>query len=81
VPVGAFVKCLSERAKLALSFCVSVEITCGSECAGEKICRVDRREFAVARTTASLHVEEVIVEAFVTSGVSLFAVWSVMKEP
>src|SRR5215203_1599423 len=57
LPIRPFVKRPGESAYLALIFCITIKIAGGGECAGEKVCCVDSRNFAFPRTAARLHVE------------------------
>jgi hypothetical protein len=80
LPVGAAIQDVGKSPDFALLFRVPVEIGGASEHSRKKERRVDGRELAVPNPAATLHVEEVVVEAFVTGGIALRSVWTAVKE-
>ena len=80
LPVGPAVQRLGQSPDFGLLFRVPVEVGGASEHPGEKERRVDSREFALPNPASALHVQEVVIEAFVPGGIGLRAVRAVVKE-
>ena len=73
VPVGSFIEIIGELANLCLDGGIAVEIGGERQCAREKECRIDRREFAFPNAAARFNVQKVVEEALVTGGVRLWS--------
>src|ERR1051326_7941185 len=69
LPVRASIECSSKIANFTLVFSVAIEIFGSSQCTRNHEGRIDCRQFAIERTAARLHVQKVIVKAFVSRGV------------
>src|SRR5215207_529364 len=80
MPIGAFVKRLSEPANLTLIFRVTIEIARRRERAGDQVSGIDRGNLAIHGSAASLHVEEVIVKASIAGRVWFRPMWRFVEE-
>src|ERR1051325_8590469 len=69
LPVRASIECSSKIANFTLVFSVAIEIFGSSQCTRNHEGRIDCRQLAIERTAARLHVQKVIVKAFVSRGV------------
>ena len=79
-PISAAVKGVGEGPDLTFAGCIGVEIGPRRQCAGQQKSAVDGREFAMPGAAARLHVEKMIVEPLVASGVGLSALRAVPEK-
>src|ERR1035437_1478207 len=70
-PVRAQVECIGQRADFIFGIRCCVKISARSECACQKKCAVDSRQLTSPRAATGLHVDEMVIETFVTRGVRL----------
>ena len=81
LPIDAGVQTLGQVADLALDRRVAVEVRRGGQHAAQQQRGIDRRQLALPRARAALHVEEVIVEPLVTRRVGLGTLLALPEEP
>src|SRR5258708_6811459 len=80
MPVSSAIDLACHSSDFILSGRIMIEITSGREHPREEKCSIDRGQLALPRPSASFHVEEVIVEAFVSSTVRIRALFAGSKE-
>src|ERR1700722_4145963 len=80
-PINAPVKNFSKFPYLALFFTFSSEIAGHRKNTGHEYGSIDRRQFTLQSSAASLHVEEMVVEPFISRGIGFRALRAGMKEP
>ena len=69
LPIDAAIQIISKLPYLAFRLAVRGEIVCRRKNTGHQYGGIDRRQFAFPDPAAGLHVEEVIVEPFVSGGI------------
>src|SRR5215212_757695 len=80
LPIRPRIKRTGEFPDLALIFCLAIEIAGRRECAGDQVGSINGRDLRLHCTPPGLHVEEVIIEAFMTSCVRLCSLRAIVKE-
>src|ERR1041384_1019066 len=80
LPIHASIQGHSEIANFTFLFSVAIEILGSRQCTGDHKRRIDCREFAIKRTAARLHVEEVIVKTLVSRSVRFRTLLAIPEE-
>src|SRR6185437_2805925 len=80
-PVGAAIERVGQGTYFFFLGRVSVEIRTRSQDAGEQNGAVHRRQFALPRAPAGLHVQKMIIKAMVAGSVGLWALRAVPEKP
>src|SRR5215208_480329 len=80
LPIRPGKKRTGEFPDLALIFCLAIEIAGRRECAGYQVGSIDGRDLRLHCTPPGLHVEEVIIKAFITSCVRPCSLRAIVKE-
>src|ERR1043166_5678187 len=73
LPIGAAIKFIGEPANFTLILRVAIEISRRRQHARKKKSRIHGRHFALPRSTAAGHVQEVIIKTLVASSVRIGA--------
>src|SRR5262245_24360562 len=69
IPVGSFVKCISQSSNLNLVGCIAIEISAAGKRTREQKSRVDGRKLALPDAATRFDVQEMVEEAFVARSV------------
>src|ERR1700734_2837753 len=80
-PVDAAVKQISKFPYLAFSVALSGEIGCHGQHTGDEYRGINGRQFASPSSPARLHVNEMVVEAFISRSVRFETLMAGMKKP
>src|SRR5215204_7824353 len=80
LPVRALIEGRGKISNFTFVLSVAIEILGSCQCAGDYEGRIDRREFAIKRTSARLHVKKVIIETLVARGVGFRPLWAIPEE-
>src|ERR1039457_7715993 len=81
LPINAPVKNFSEFPYLSFFFILLSEITCHRKNTGHEYAGINRRQFTLQGSAAGLHIEEMVIEPFVSRGSLFRTLMPGMKEP